>query len=147
MTNPSSIVVLSLLSTKGMRPIRPRPWRERTSEQSEVFTLSGANLPLELKKVFGNKVRFLRTAVAWLLSPDSVGPKVSWLRKGCIWLLGHGYQGLPEVFRQAKVSWLRSPFGWLLMILGQAAKVRFLRHTYPVSHCTFVIYNKVSLTY
>ena len=147
MTNPSSLVVLSLLSTKGMRPIRPRPWRERTSEQSEVFTLSGANLPLELKKVFGTKVRFLRTAVPRMLGSGSVGPKVSWLRKGCIWLLSHGYQGLPEVLRQTKVSWLRSPCGWFLMTLGQVAKVRFLRHTYLVSHCTFVIYNKVSLTY
>ena len=120
MTKPSSIVVLSLLSTKAVRPVGLDARQSRSCKQSEVFTRAGADLPITVKKVLATKVRFLRIPVSWLFGAGSV---------------------------RTKVSWLRTQSGWFLMTLGQVAKVRFLRNTYPVTHCMFAIYNKVSLTY
>jgi len=147
MTKPSSIVVLSLLSTKAVRLVGLDARQSRSCKQSEVFTRAGADLPITVKKVLATKVRFLRIPVSWLFGAGSIRTKVSWLRNRCSWLLSHGCQGFPEVYGPAKVSWLRTQSGWFLVTLGQVAKVRFLRNTYPVTHCMFAIYNKVSLTY
>jgi len=147
MTKPSSIVVLSLLSSKAVRPDGLYAIESPSCKQSEVFTRARADLPIRVKKVLATKVSFLRTPVSWLVGAGSIRTKVSWLRNRCSWLLSHGCEGLPEVYAPAKVSWLRTQSGWLLVTLGQVAKVRFLRPACHVTHCMFVIYNKVSLTY
>jgi hypothetical protein len=147
MTKPSSIVVLSFLSTKAVRPVGLYARESPSCRQSEVFTRAGANQPITVKKVLATKVRFLRIPASWVSGAGSLRTKVSWLRNRCSWLLSHACQGFPEVYGPAKVSWLRTQSGWFLMTLGQVAKVRFLRNTYPVTHCMFAIYNKVSLTY
>ena len=147
MTKPSSIVVLSLLSSKAVRPVGLYAIECPSCKQSEVFTRARADLPIRVKKVLATKVSFLRTPVSWLVGAGSIRTKVSWLRNRCSWLLSHGCQGFPEVYAPAKVSWLRTQSGWFRMTLAQVAKVRFLRPAYHVTHCMFVIYNKVSLTY
>jgi hypothetical protein len=147
MTKPSSIVVLSLLSSKAVRPVGLYAIESPSCKQSEVFTRARADLPIRVKKVFASKVSFLRIPVSWLVDAGSIRTKVSSLRNRCSWLLSHGCQGFPEDCAPAKVSCLRTQSGWFLMTLGQVAKVRFLRHAYHVTHCMFAIYNKVSLTY
>jgi hypothetical protein len=147
MTKPSSIVVLSLPSTKAVRPVGLDARQSRSCKQSEVFTRAGADLRITVKKVLATKVSFLRIPVSWLFDAGSVRTKVSWLRNRCSWLLSHGCQDFPEVYAPAKVSCLRTQSGWFLMACDQVAKVRFLRNTYHITHCMFAIYNKVSLTY
>jgi hypothetical protein len=147
MTKPSSIVVLSLLSTKAERPVGLSTRESPSCKQSEVFTRARADLPIREKKALATKVSFLRTPVSWLVGAGFIRTKVSWLRNRCSWLLNHGCQGFADVYAPAKVSWLRTRSGWFLMTWGQVAKVRFLRNAYNVTHCTFAIYNKVSLTY
>ena len=147
MSSGSSVVVFSLSSVGATQERPPLGVESRSCDQSELFTQDGADPAVEMKKVLDTKVSFLRTPVSWLVGAGSIRTKVSWLRNRCSWLLSHGCQGFPEVYGPAKVSWLRTQSGWFLMTLGQVAKVRFLRNTYPVTHCMFAIYNKVSLTY
>jgi len=148
MSKLSSIVVFSLFSARVLRAACPGRRRESHScDQSEVFTLAGADPAVKVKKVLDTKVSFLRTPLSWRMGAGSVRAKVSWLRNGCIRLVDHARQAFAWVFGAPKVSRLRTLISRFLMPFGQAVKVRFLRTTVSVTHCIFVIYNKVSLTY
>lgn len=105
------------------------------------------NWRVKMKKVLETKVRFLRNPLSWPITTAFLRTKVSWLRNRCIWLVAAACQAFARVNGLAKVSRLRMQSGGAAIGLGQADKVRFLRTTVLVTHCTFVIYNKVSLAY
>lgn len=99
-----------------------------------------------MKKSLEAKVSFLRSPLPVRVKSAEMGAKVRFLRTCCIRLLCVGYQRFPRVERIGKVSSLRMVSHPAAMGACEWAKVRFLRTVVLVTHCIFVIYNKVSLT-
>jgi hypothetical protein len=147
MSSGSSFVVFSLSSVGTTRKRPPLGVESRRCDQSELFTQDTSDLAVGTKKLLDSKVSFLRTPEAGRNRIACLSTKVRWLRNQWVWLLGYGWQALAVAYGYPKVSPLRMQTGRLLGRSSQVAKVRFLREPYHVTHCMFVIYNKVSLTY
>jgi hypothetical protein len=147
MSSGSSVVVFSLSSVGATQERPPLGVESRSCDQSELFTQDGADPAVEMKKVLDTKVSFLRIPEAGRNRIASLGTKVRWLRTQWVWLLGYGWQAFAVAHGYPKVSRLRMQSGRLPMRLSQIAKVSFLRTVLVVTHCIFVIYNKVSVAY